>query len=206
MGSGQEATSGIAFAPASFIKRALRVSAGAAFSLSSTGGEDRGDEVDSKTSDDIVFSQRDVNEIPGDVDERRMNFLDSMNTVGRHYEAVISHFREPPAVFAEPRYGEDFSLPRRFQCVDEVGRFATGAHSQCHVAGLAKQFELIDEDARVIQVVAHRGHRADVGHQRNDGERFSLFDYGMGELDAEMKRITQAAAIAHDKQLFARAK
>src|SRR5215475_5834565 len=69
----------------------------------------------SRTSDDIVFSQRDVNEIPGDVNERRVDFLNAMYAVGRNDEAVISHFRAATAVFAEPGDGEHFPFARSFE-------------------------------------------------------------------------------------------
>src|SRR5262245_42591340 len=90
MGSGQEATSGISLGATPF---------------------------DSRTSDDIVFSQCDVNEIPGYVNERGVDLLNAMNAVGWHNETVIRHFREAPTVLAEPGNSEHFPLARGFESI-----------------------------------------------------------------------------------------
>lgn len=140
------------------------------------------------------------------MNERGVDFLDSMDAVGRYDETVIRHFCKSPAILAEPGDGEHFTLARGFESVDEIGRFAAGADSQGHIAGLAKQFELVDEDARVIEIVADGGDGTDVRHERNDGEGFSFLDDRMSEFDAEMERIAEAATISHDEQLFARTK
>jgi hypothetical protein len=45
------------------------------------------------------FSPRaNVNEIPGNVDERSVDFLDAVDAVRRHNQTKISHFGEAAAV------------------------------------------------------------------------------------------------------------
>src|SRR4051794_32206369 len=51
-------------------------------------------------SEDIVFSQRDVNEIPEQVEQKRVRLLHPVDGPGLHDEAVIADVRHAPAVAA----------------------------------------------------------------------------------------------------------
>src|SRR5437868_2699447 len=56
----------------------------------------------SSTSDDIVFSQCNMNEIPRDMNERGMDFLNSMNAIRGDNETVIGNVCESSTVLAKP--------------------------------------------------------------------------------------------------------
>src|SRR6185437_451825 len=159
-----------------------------------------------KRSNDIVFSQRNMDQVPRDVHERGMDFLNPVNAIGRHNERIIGEFREPPAVFSNPRDREQLPFAGGFHRINQVRRFSARAHRQRHVSRLREQFELVHEHARIILVVADGRHRADIRHQWNHRKRLALFNDRMRELNAKMQRVTQTAAIAHDEQFFSRCK
>src|SRR5882762_4699529 len=85
-------------------------------------------------SNDIGFTERDVDEIPHDVIERDLGLLDAMDAEGRHDERVLGQARQPAAVLARERDGQQPELARDLEAVHEVRRLAARAERQRHVA------------------------------------------------------------------------
>jgi hypothetical protein len=108
-------------------------------------------------SDDIIFSHRNVNQIPRDMHERRMDFLDPMNAIRRNHKTVIDHIGELPAILAKPRDRQHLLFARRLERVDQIRRFAAGADRQRHIARLTEQVQLVHKHARKVRVVAIQG-------------------------------------------------
>lgn len=137
------------------------------------------------------------------MNEGRVDFLDSVNAVGGDNETVVGQFGKSATVFAGPCDREHLSIAGFFERINEVWRFAAGADHQRHVAGLGLYPQLVDVNARVIDVVSDRGQGGDIGHQWDNRKRGALFDDRMRELDTEMQCITKTAAVAHHEEPFA---
>ena len=84
----------------------------------------------------------------------------------------------------------------------KFGDFPLVLTAKRDVTRLTEQSQLVDKDARIISVVAHRRHSGDVGHERNGGESGAFFNDRMRELDREMERVAEAAAISHGEKLL----
>src|SRR5205085_3274772 len=64
------------------------------------------------TSDDIILTERHVHQIPHDVIEGDVRLLDAMDAERRHDEGVLGQARQPPAVLARERDGQQPELAR----------------------------------------------------------------------------------------------
>src|SRR5215469_146666 len=131
---------------------------------------------------------------------RGVYLLYAMNAVGRDYKTIIREVWKSAAVFAGKRDGEHFFFFGRLKRVDQIRRFATGAEHHGNIAWQAQQAELVNEYSGKIEIVTNGGHRSDICHEWNHRERGSLLDNRMIELDTHVQRITQTAAVAHDKE------
>src|SRR5438552_13935750 len=95
-----------------------------------------------------------MNEVPEHVNQRRVDFLNPMNAVGRNDQAVVCNVRKAPTVLAGEGDRHEASASRRFEGIYQIGGFAARADCQSHVAGLTDEADLVDEDTREIEVIA----------------------------------------------------
>ena len=144
-----------------------------------------------------------MNEIPDDVYCGSVNLLDAVNAVRGYYETVVGNLRKTPAILSREGDGQQLLLARSLQRVKQIWRFPTRAKGHRHIPGRGEEPKLIDKHAREIEIVADRGHGRNVRHQRDHRKRLSFFDDGMVELDGDVKRVAQTAAISHGEQLAA---
>ena len=87
-----------------------------------------------------------------------VHFLDTMDAIGRHDEAIIGDLRKAAAIFAREGDSQHLLFPRRFESIDEIGGLAAGAEDHRDIVRRGLQAELVDVDPGEIEVVADRGH------------------------------------------------
>ena len=131
---------------------------------------------------------------------RRVRFLDAMNAVGGNDETIVRDVRKSPAVFAGKGDAQHLLRARRLEGVDEIWRFSARAKDHRDVVRRGLEAKLIHVNACEIKVVADRGYGRDIGHERDRGKGETLLDNRMIELDRDMERVAQAAAVAHDEE------
>src|SRR5438477_8009673 len=150
------------------------------------------------TSDDIGLTERHVHQIPHDVIEGDVRLLDAMDAERRHDEGVLGQARQPPAVLARERDGQQPELARDLEAVHEIRRLAAGAERQRHVITAAEQTKLVAEDLGEVAVVRDRREQRGVGGQRERRQRAPLFEDRVAELHRHVLGVGGAAAVAHD--------
>src|SRR5262245_28700859 len=75
-------------------------------------------------SEDIVLAQCDVELIPQQVEEDRVDLLDAVDAEGRDHEAMLRDRRHAAAVASRERDRQHPHLARRLQAAGDVGRLA----------------------------------------------------------------------------------
>ena len=159
-----------------------------------------------RASEDIVFPERDVHEVPEDVEQRDVRLLDAVDAEARHHEAVIgaasASGRRP---CPRRRWSAAPSSRARSSAVDEIRRLAAGAERQRHVAGRAPaarswSAKTLAKSRSLPMAVSSA---ASAG-QRDRRQRPALLDDRVDELDRHVLRVAGAAAVAHDVEPPAR--
>src|SRR5262245_56983973 len=154
-----------------------------------------------KSSDHVLLTQRDMNQIPQYVDQRCLDLLNSMNAVRGYDQAIISNLGEAAAILARECNRHQTAASRRLERVYEVGGLAACADRQGHVARLTDKAELIDENPGELHVVADGGQVSDIRDQGFGGKSAPVFDDRVLEFDRDMKSIAGAPAVTHDQEL-----
>src|SRR5688572_14210267 len=85
-------------------------------------------------SDDIVFSERDMHEVPHDVIEGDVGLLDTMDAERWDDERMAGKSGQPPAVLAREGDRHQPEVPCHLERMDEVGRLAARTERERHVA------------------------------------------------------------------------
>src|SRR6185312_11187474 len=123
----------------------------------STSGSGQAGKGTTAASEDIVFSQGDVELIPQDVQQDRVGLLDAVDRPAGHDERVLAQVGERAAVAACEADGEQAQLPGPLERAVDVGRGARGRDADGDVDGPRDELELIAVGAREVGVVADRG-------------------------------------------------
>src|SRR5262245_34897161 len=147
--------------------------------------------------EDIVGSQRDVHEIPEQVQQQGVRLLDAMDRPGPDREAVVAELRHATAVAPREAHRQQAELARPLERTRDVRRRAGRGESERDVDRTRDQGQLIGEHAREVAVVADGRERGRVDGQRLGGQGAPLLDDRMHELHRHVLGVARRAAVAH---------
>ena len=153
----------------------------------------------------ILGKQR-VHQIPQDVIDRHVAFLDPVDAVALHDQAMIeppSRAILPPSLPAKPMV-DQADLLRLGKSGQQIFGISAGGKPDQAVAGPRLGDQLAHEDVAEADIVADRRQHRDVGGQVDRGQRRAAGGDRMQEFHGEMRGIAARAAIAHAEQSAAR--
>src|SRR5437868_427120 len=99
----------------------------------------------SAMSDYILFAPDNVNQIPQDMEQRLVTFLDAVDAEARHGETVVAELGHASAVAAGEPDGEHADLAGRLQRAIDVCRLAARRDTERHVALPCEHAQLLDK-------------------------------------------------------------
>ncbi len=142
-----------------------------------------------------------MNQVPENVIDDYVTFLDAMNAVGFDYEAVVQsdlgHLAARHSGEADGRYTELFCFRKRFH---EVVGVPAGRESDEAIAGARLCDQLADKDMLEADVVRHRAHHRSIRGQIDRSQRDAPGRHRMQKLNRHVRCIAARATVAHREE------
>src|SRR6185437_12149077 len=118
-------------------------------------------------SDRVLLPARDVDQVPEDVEERRVHLLDAVGAEALDHERVVAHAWHLAAVAPREADGDEAHLARRLERPDHARRFSARRDAQRDVPRPGEHAELAGESAREVLVVGDRREQGSVERERD---------------------------------------
>src|SRR4051794_9467905 len=107
--------------------------------------------------DHVLLSPDDMDQVPENVEQRFMGFLDSVNAEARHGETILANFRHSAAITAGKAHRQHAEVAGHLQRPIDVRRLAARGNSKRDVAAPSEQTKLFEKGNRKVLIISDSG-------------------------------------------------